>query len=201
MVIAIALLLFVIAAFAGPPETPPAPVPVAPSASASPTPAAPEASASPSAGPSDAPQTPTPVASPVGTVDQILAEEVGQYMLVDRRPAEAGAQGGALEAVELRYALARPRADTDIYHAIEVHLDSAAAERRVRTFAKNMATSGFEVEREQPLRGEDGERQGYFVSLRGTGQSLLLWSNQNVTFSLSGGQGADVEAFYGSLPY
>lgn len=69
-------------------------------------------------------------------------------------------------------------------------------------FADAMEASGFSIVREQPLRSEEGERQGYFISMRAQGgQDLLLWSNQNVTFSLAGARSADVEAFYEMLPY
>lgn len=203
MVIAIALVLFVIAFFAGPDEPPPSvPVPttassggvVASSSPAHPT-ATPAATSSPGASPS---ATPTPVA----TIDQIVTEEVGDYELVSREPDEDGPQGGAVEVEELRYSLQRrQRPDSAIFHAIEVHLDAASAEERVRIFADAMKASGFSIVREQPLRSEEGERQGYFISLRGGDQDLLLWSNQNVTFSLAGAKSADVEAFYEMLPY
>lgn len=208
MVIAIALVLFVIAFFAGPDEAPP-PVAVPTSASSggvvassSPAPAtgspAPSTSPSPGATPS---ATPTP--SPVTSIDQIVVEEVGSYVLVDRRPDEDGPQGGAVEADELRYSPQRRQRPNDaIFHAIEVHVGAESADERVRVFADAMEASGFSIVREQPLRSEEGERQGYFISMRAQGgQDLLLWSNQNVTFSLAGARSADVEAFYEMLPY
>lgn len=184
VIIAIAVVLFAAAALAGP-STPPAGAPVA----------TPSSSAPPVA------QTPTAAPSPVAAVDQIIAAQVGDYELVDRRPPDEGPQGGAVQAIELRYEQTPRDPDTDVFHAIEIHLDDAAAEGRVRTFANAMSESGFQVVREQPLRATDGERQGYFIGLQSGSQSLLLWSNQNVTFSLGGAGAADVDSFYDALPY
>lgn len=207
VVITIALVLFVIAFFAGP-EEPPVPVAVPTStpsdavvASSSPAPATGSPVPTPSPGAS-ASATPAPNPTPVASIDQIVAEEVGDYVLVDRRPDEDGPLGGAIEADELRYSLGRrSRPDSAIFHAIEVHVDATAADERVRIFADAMKESGFNIVREQPLRSDEGERQGYFISLRAGDQELLLWSNQNVTFSLAGAKSADVEAFYDMLPY
>lgn len=194
VVIAVAIALFAAAALADPPT------PATPAAAPSASPPQPGVSAAPSA-PTPGGPTPTASPSPVAAVDQIIVEEVGDYMLADRRPAEAGAQGGAVEAVELRYEQNPRDVDSDMYHAIEIHLDATAAEARVRMFANAMGETGFEVVREQPLRGTDGQRQGYFIGMRSSAQTLLLWSNENVTFSLGGGNAADAESFYELLPY
>lgn len=198
VVIAIAILLFVLAAFAGPRGTPPVAPTVAATAGAGAT-----TVASPSAGPSATATPPTdlPTGSPVATVDQILAEEVGDYTLADRNLSETGVQSGALQSVELRYVIAGESSDTDIFHAIEIHPDDTAASERVKTFGAAMEQTGYRVLREQSLRNDDGSVQGYFISLRGEGQPLLLWSNRNATFSLGGGPEADVNAFYEGLPY
>ena len=130
-----------------------------------------------------------------------MAEEVGEYRLVDQRPGDPAAQGSALETVDLRYETDPPEPDTEVFHAIEVHVDGGAADARVRTFARAMTETGLTVVRSQPLRGADGERQGYFIALEGAQQRVLLWSNENVTFSLGGGTEADVDDFYELLPY
>lgn len=193
VVIAIAIVLFVLAAFAGPRGTP------APPDGAAPT-QAPPGSATP--GPSEGVfPVPGPTGSPVATVDQILAEQVGSYELVDRGLSEAGAQGGALQAVELRYSLTPPSPETDIFHAVEVHASADAARDRVETFGEALQASGYTVAREQPLRNAEQDVQGYFIALTAQDQRLLLWSNRNVTFSLGGGEDADVDAFYDELPY
>lgn len=185
MVVGIAIALFVVAAFAGPSE-PPGPQgkpATAPSAAASPT--------------------ERPTGSPVADIDEILAEEVSGYLLVDRGVSEGAAQGGALDSAELRYALDREGGDTDtdIFHTIEVHVDQPAASARVSTYGEALTRTGFRVVREQPLRSSEDEVQGTFIALRATGQHLLLWSNRNTVFSLGGGPDADVEAFYDALPY
>src|SRR5688500_6143531 len=95
-VIALAIVLFILAAFAGPRGGQAPPV-VAPSASVSPSGfplASPTASASPSV------PIPQPTGSPVASIEQILATEVGAYTLVDRGLSESGAQGGALQSAE-----------------------------------------------------------------------------------------------------
>lgn len=209
--IAIAILLFVLAAFAGPRGGAPTVTPSAPPASVAPgSSVAPGASATPStlasagatATPSSAASpTPQPTGSPVATVDQIVVESIGDYMLADRNVSETGIDSGALGSVELRYVLPGGDEDTDIFHAIEIHPDDVAAQERVETFGAAMEQTGYEVLREQSLRNDDGSVQGYFISLRGGGQLLLLWSNRNATFSLGGGPDADVNAFYESLPY
>ena len=197
--IAIAILLFVLAAFAGPRGAPPAAPSSAPSASVTPSPlASAVATATPSG---TAVPTPQATGSPVATVDQIVAENIGDYKLADRNVSDTGIDSGALSSVELRYVLPGGDADTDIFHAIEVHPDEVAAQERVETFGAAMEQTGYEVLREQSLRNDDGSVQGYFISLIGGGQPLLLWSNRNATFSLGGGPDADVNAFYESLPY
>jgi hypothetical protein len=190
VVIAVAIVLFVLAAFAGP-RGQRSPVP---GATILP-------SASPSAGEESPLPVPVPTGSPVATVEQILAEQVGAYTLVDQGLSEAGAQGGALQSVELRYSLTPPSATSDIFHAVEVHATAEAARERVQTFGDALTSSGYTVAREQPLRSAQRDVQGYFIALQGQGQRLLLWSNQNVTFSLGGGEDADVDAFYNELPY
>lgn len=202
-VILIAIVLFVLAAFAGPRGEAPPPI-AQPSASAPASPVVlPPASPTASPTPTPSPTLPAdlPTGSPVATVEQILAEEVGDYMLADRSLSESGARSGALQSVELRYVLSPPDSDTDIFHAIEIHADDTAATERVKTFAAAMEQTGYRVLREQSLRDDDGSIQGYFVSLRGEGQPLLLWSNRNATFSLGGGPEADVNRFYDDLPY
>lgn len=197
VVIAIAIVLFAAAAFAGPAGDP-GTVP-SPDAASSPSPA---------------PSAPTPTASlpppgerpttkgPVSLVDEILPEEVGDYRLADRGLSEAGAQAGAVDAAELRYSLDPGDAATDMLHGIEVHRDGPTATARVRSFRETLAASGWETAREQPLRNTEGEAQGYFIALRQDGsQRLLLWSNRNVMFSLGGGSEADVDAFFEALPY
>ena len=194
VVIAIAVVLFILAAFAGPRATPAPPL-ATPTQTASAVP-------SPSPGASEGfVPVPGPTGSPVAAVEQIVAEEVGFYELVDQGLSEAGAQSGALQSVELRYALTPPSAQTDIFHAIEIHPDAEAARERVETFGEALRRSGYTVAREQPLRGPDQDVQGYFIALLGQGQRLLLWSNENATFSLGGGEEADVDAFYDDLPY
>ena len=193
VVILIAIVLFILAAFAGPRGTPPPP------ASAPPTQAP---SGSPTADSSEGVlPVPGPTGSPVATAEQIIAEQVGAYELVDQGPSEAGAQGGALQSVELRYSLTPPSAETDIFHAVEVHASAEAAEQRVETFGEALQRSGYTISREQPLRNADRGVQGYFIALTAQDQRLLLWSNQNVTFSLGGGEEADVDGFYDDLPY
>lgn len=212
VVIAIAIVLFVIAAFAGPSQPPP-PV-AAPSGSPGPVPSASTAaSGTPSPGAATSP-TPAPTqtaliprdeqgrtGSPVVTVEQVLVDEVGDYVLANRGLSEADVRGGALESTELRYAT-QPQDDaTDVFHGVEVHLDAAAARARVRTFGEELEESGFEVFRRQALRGPTGNVQGAYLELRNGDQQLLLWSNRNVMFSLGGGEDADLHAFYEGLPY
>lgn len=193
VVIIIAIVLFVLAAFAGPRGTP------APPAGAPPTQLP---SGAPSAGASEGVlPVPGPTGSPVATAEQIIAERVEAYELVDQGLSEAGAQGGALQSVELRYSLTPPSAETDIFHAVEVHASADAAEERVKTFGEALSRTGYTIVREQPLRSAEQDIQGYFIALRAQGQRLLLWSNRNVTFSLGGGEDADVDAFYDALPY
>jgi hypothetical protein len=186
--------LFVAAVFAGP-DASERPQP-GPSASALPTGEA--SSPSPSAAPAP---TPTVAASPVASVDQIVVEEVGDYLLVDRRPATDLAERGAVEAVELRYEQAPHLDGTEVFHAIEIHVDAGAADDRVRVFAESMGASGFTVVREQPLRSDAGRRQGYFIALTDDDNQLLLWSNENATFSLGAGDGVEIDDFYEMLPY
>lgn len=195
--IVLAIVLFILAAFAGPRGAPSPPL-VAPSPSGSPDALL---SPSPTASASPGIPIPQPTGSPVASVDQILASEVGAYTLVDRGLSESGAQGGALQSAELRYSLSPASAETDVFHAVEIHASPEAAQERVRTFGEALSSTGFMRVREQPLRNADDEVQGYFIALRGQGQRLLLWSNQNVTFSLGGGADADVDAFYEALPY
>ena len=200
VVIATAIALFIAAALAGPREqaAPPAASPsavgVAPSgtAGAVPTPTATALI------PRDAQGR---VASPVASIEQVLTEQVGDYTLVNRGLSESGARGGALQAAELRYSTTPPDPKTDVFHGVEVHLDTQAARDRVQTFGAALAESGFEVAERQPLRNESGDVQGAFLELTGEGQRLLLWSNRNVMFSLGGGEDADIDAFYADLPY
>lgn len=194
VVIAIAVVLFILAAFAGPRGTPAPPPGATPIPSVTATPSEQTVSDEPL-------PVPGPTGSPVATVDQIVAEQVESYELVDQGLSEAGAQGGALQSVELRYSLTPPSPATDIFHAVEVHADDTAARERVKTFGEALRRSGYTIVREQPLRSAEGEIQGYFIALRAVGQRLLLWSNKNVTFSLGGGEEADVDAFYDALPY
>lgn len=195
VVISIAIVLFIAAAFAGPRE------PVAPPA------------ASPSAG-VDVVASPTPTeialvprdeqgraGSPVASLEQVLPEEVGEYTLTNRGVSEDSARGGALQSAELRYSLQPPSPETDVFHGIEIHLDAAAARRRVQTFGDALRESGYEVAERQPLRNEAGDVQGAFLELADGEQRLLLWSNRNVMFSLGGGEDADIDAFYQALPY
>lgn len=186
VVIAIAILLFVLAAFAGPGTQDPSAVP----------PPSPDPSASPGSSPTD-----VPTGSPVASVDQILTDDVGAYVLADRNDSRAGLDSGALQSVELRYELRGRGSDTDIFHAIEIHRDEVAASERVKMFGAALEQTGYEKLREQSLRNDDGSVQGYFISLLDEGQPLLLWSNRNATFSLGGGPEADVNAFYEGLPY
>ena len=195
--IAVAIVLFVLAAFAGPRGEPGPPPLATPTETAEPAP-----SGSPSGQPSEGfVPVPGPTGSPVASVEQIVAEQVESYELVDQGLSEAGAQGGALQSVELRYSLTPPSPETDIFHAIEVHPDADAARERVETFGEALQRTGYTVAREQPLRNAEQDVQGYFIALFAQGQRLLLWSNENATFSLGGGQEADVDAFYDALPY
>ena len=210
VVISIAIVLFVIAAFAGPSQPPP------PAAGPSDVPV-PGVSASPDSAPTPSPgaaATPTPTmtaliprdeqgrtGSPVATVEQVLVDKVGDYVLANRGLSEAPVRGGALESTELRYSM-QPQADeTDIFHGVEVHLDAAAARQRVGEFGEDLSESGFEIYRRQSLRGPEGDVQGAYLELRNDGQRLMLWSNRNVMFSLGGGEDADLNAFYERLPY
>jgi hypothetical protein len=196
VVIAIAIVLFVLAAFAGPRGTP-TPL-VSPTGGTD----DPSPFASPTGDTSEGfVPVPGPTGSPVASADQIVADQVGSYELVDQGLSEAGAQGGALQSVELRYSLNPPSPETDIFHAVEVHGSADAARERVKTFGEALQRSGYSVAREQPLRNADQDVQGYFIALTAQDQRLLLWSNQNVTFSLGGGEDADVDAFYEDLPY
>lgn len=195
VVIAVAIVLFVLAALAGPRGAPLPPV-ASPTETVGPAP-----SGSPTDDPVGFVPVPGPTGSPVATVDQIIAEQVASYELVDQGLSEAGAQGGALQSVELRYSLTPPSPKTDIFHAVEIHPDAAAARARVETFGEALQRSGYTVAREQPLRNAKRDVQGYFIALFAQGQRLLLWSNENATFSLGGGEDADVDAFYDDLPY
>ena len=139
--------------------------------------------------------------SPVATVEQVLVDEVGDYILTNRGLSESGVRGGALQSTELRYALEPQDEETDVFHGVEVHLDAEAARERVETFGEQLQESGFEVYRRQALRSPGGDVQGAYLELRKDGQQLLLWSNRNVMFSLGGGEDADLLAFYERLPY
>ena len=196
-----AVVLFIVAAFARP--TPPpqqVAAPGSPVASGQPEPTASSGASSDPSG-TASPAAPAATPSPVATAAQIVAEEVGDYRLVDQRPGDPAAQAGALETVDLRYETDPPEPGTEVFHVIEVHVDRDAADARVRTFARAMTETGLKVIRAQPLRATDGGRQGHFIALEGAQQRVLLWSNENVTFSLGGGAQADVDAFYDSLPY
>ena len=196
VVIAIAVVLFVLAAFAGPRGNPNPPL-ATPTETVGPSPVG-----SPSGDPAEGFEpVPGPTGTPVASLDQIVAEQVESYELVDQSLSEAGAQGGALQSVELRYSLNPPSPETDIFHAIEIHPDADSARERVETFGEALQRSGYTVAREQPLRSADQDVQGYFIALTAQDQRLLLWSNENATFSLGGGEEADVDAFYDDLPY
>ena len=197
VVIAIAIALFVAAALAGPREQ----------AGPSPAPSDGVAGESPTPDPTPTVTTVVPrdeqgrIGSPVASIEQILVKEVGDYTLVNRGVSEDANRGGSLQAAELQYSLQPPSPATDVFHGVEIHLDAEAARERVQDFGEALGESGFEVNDRQPLRNEAGDVQGGFLELIGEGQRLLLWSNRNVMFSLGGGEGADIDAFYELLPY
>ncbi len=195
--ILVAVVLYVAAAFAGPPEQPPAQTaPAEPSVGASPGMRTP-----PTSTPAVSRDEQGRAGSPVAAVEQVLTNEVGDYVLVNRSLSESGARGGALQSAELRYVLQPARSETDVFHGLEVHLDADAAQERVRQFGTELQGSGLRITRRQPLRNASGSVQGHFIELRGNGQRLLLWSNRNVMFSLGGGRDADLDQFYEDLPY
>ena len=204
VVIVIAIVLYLAAAFATPRGAPPASAPATPTPGASASPGASESVAS------EASPTPDLVVprdeqgrtgTPVATVDQVLDDVVGDYFLANRSLSEAGANGGALQSAELRYTLRPQRNETDVFHGVEVHLDAQTARDRVRDFGDSLASTGFEIDQQQNLRSDEGGVQGLFIELVKGEQRLMLWSNRNVMFSLGGGAQANLDAFYEDLPY
>jgi hypothetical protein len=204
IVIAIAIVLYLAAAFAAPQGTPPASAPPTPTPGSSGTPGL--------VGPTGAEATATPdiaiphdgqgrTGDPVAVVDQVLDDVVGGYYLANRSLSEAGANGGALQSAELRYTLRPQRNETDVFHGVEVHLDSQAARDRVRDFGDSLASTGFKIQQQRNLRSDAGGVQGLFLELVKGEQRLMLWSNRNVMFSLGGGAQADLDTFYEDLPY
>lgn len=201
-VIVLAVVLFAVAALISPdaPDELVAPS-EQPSVSASGT-AAPAATATPTPSPSSTPTpTPTVAEGPVAHISQILTEEVGEYRVVDRRPSEAEASGGAVESVDLRYTLSPQTDPTDVLHTIAVYSSPARAEARVAEFSDGLQGAGFRIIRTEPLRSAGGGTQGAFSLLRHKGQSALLWSNRNVYFALIASDEVDLDAFYADLPY
>ena len=183
------------------------------------------ASDTPTSGASDAPDPPsagpTPTGAPsdgatddstnapvlpvegqvVTSVDDVLEEQVGTYR-AGRRINGGLADTGASDSAEIRYNQDPARRQTRILHTIGIYESDSAARDRVRSLADSLAPP-FVLGEEQELTDAEGNSYGVLVTLNNEAGALtfVLWSNRNAYFSLGGGAGADLEAFYNNLPY